>query len=99
MKSIVKKIDVENFLSHFKDVADYDYDGKKYYFVFEDVTRNGDWTLMFYDTEDQWTIHGKGLDYCDLSEKEFVKEELVNFLYKNRKYVNKEIKKKNKVLV
>ncbi|OCA84101.1 hypothetical protein A8F94_15355 [Bacillus sp. FJAT-27225] len=98
MKSIVYKRDIENFLNGFSDLADYDFVGKKHYLVFEDSIRNGSWTLMYYEADGKWTIHGKGENYSDEGEKELIKEDLINFIYKNRKYVNREIKKKNRVL-
>ncbi|WP_043931827.1 hypothetical protein [Bacillus sp. EB01] len=99
MKSIVYKRDIENFLNGFSGVADYDFVGKKYYLVFEDSIRKGSWTLMHYEAGGKWTIHGKGENYCDEGEKELVKEDLINFIYKNRKYINRVLKKKKGVLV
>lgn len=94
MKLIVSKKDIEYFQNNFIDVATYDPKGNKHYFVFRDSVRNGNWTLMHYQAEDKWTIHGKGLDYCDESEKELTNEELIKFIYKNRKYINNELRSK-----
>lgn len=97
MKLIVSKKDIENFLENFLDLAEFDQQGNKHYFIFQDNTRNGDWTLMFYPAEEKWTIHGKGLDYCDESEKELTRTELIQFLFKSRKYVNNELRSKKAV--
>ncbi|PLS07083.1 hypothetical protein [Neobacillus cucumis] len=94
MKLIVSKKDIEYFLNNFLDIAEFDKQGNKHYFLFQDYTRNGDWTLMFYKEEEKWTIHGKGLDYCDESEQELERNELIQFLYKNRKYINNELRSK-----
>ncbi|ULT59267.1 hypothetical protein L1999_12370 [Neobacillus drentensis] len=97
MKLIVSKKDIAYFLNNFLDLAEFDQQGNKHYFIFQDHTRNGDWTLMFYPDEEKWTIHGKGLDYCDESEKELTETELTSFLYKSRKYVNNELRNKRAV--
>ncbi|NRD78934.1 hypothetical protein HPT25_16340 [Bacillus sp. BRMEA1] len=99
MKLIVSKKDMEYFLNHFYEIAEYDSQGNKYYFVFEDTIRQGKWTLMNYEAESKWTLHGKGLNYCDDGEKELVLEELKKFLYKNRKFINNELRKNSKLLV
>ncbi|MEH7094402.1 hypothetical protein [Neobacillus vireti] len=97
MKLIVSKKDIECFLENFLDLAEFDQQGNKHYFIFQDHTRNGDWTLMFYPDGEKWTIHGKGLDYCDDCEKELTRTELIQFLYKSRKYVNNELRNKKAV--
>ncbi|WP_409294306.1 hypothetical protein V1498_13910 [Peribacillus sp. SCS-26] len=99
MKSIVSKKDIDIFLNQFKEITDFDEEGRKHYLVFQDIQRNGDWTLMHYEAEGKWTLHGKGPGYCDPEETELSKEELTGFVYKNRKYINREIKAKKQVLV
>ncbi|WP_160718803.1 hypothetical protein [Bacillus sp. USDA818B3_A] len=93
MKLIVYKKDIEYFLNNFLDLAEFDQQGNKHYFLFQDHTRNGDWTLMYYKEEKKWTIHGKGLDYCDEGEQELERNELILFLFKNRKYINNELRR------
>lgn len=88
MKLIVYKTDVSYFLDNFRNVASYDNAGQKFYFVFDDVKRKGKWTLMFYASEGNWTKHGKGESYTDIGETQLEKEELIDFIYKNRKYIN-----------
>jgi hypothetical protein len=95
MKLIVYKKDIEYFLNNFLDIAEYDKQRNKNYFVFKDRTRNGNWTLIFYKEEKKWTVHGKGLNYCDKNEQELQRNELIQFLYKNRKYINNELRSKN----
>jgi hypothetical protein len=98
MKLITYKKDIEYFLNNFLDIAEYDKQGNKYYFVFEDPAQNGDWTLMHYKAEEKWTIHGKGKDYSDDDETELEGNKLIKFLYKSRKYINNELRKKKAVI-
>ncbi|MED1201680.1 hypothetical protein [Heyndrickxia acidicola] len=98
MKLIVYKKDIEYFLNNFLDIATYDKQGNKHYFVFQDYIRAGNWTLMHYVTKAKWTIHGKGSAYCDDNEVELKGQELIRFLYKNRKYINNELRTKKDVI-
>ncbi|GAA3325697.1 hypothetical protein GCM10020331_058640 [Ectobacillus funiculus] len=51
---------------------------KKHYIVFEDRKRKGVWTLML--KEGQWSVHGKGAEYCDEGETFLTeKKEAVDF--------------------
>ncbi len=92
MKVIVYKRDVDHFLENFKSISSLDEAGDKFYFVFEDHIRGGQWTLMFYEHEQKWTTHGKGSQYCDDAETSLTIEELKNFIYKRRKYINNVIR-------
>lgn len=92
MKVIVYKKDVDHFLESFKSISSFDKAGSKYYFVFEDHVRGGQWTIMFYEHEQKWTTHGKGANYCDATETSLSREELMNFIYKRRKYINNVIR-------
>ena len=91
MRSIRNKSDIELFLKSFRNFADYDTNGQKYYFIFDDMQRDGQWTLMLYGDE-KWSLHGKGMDYCDELETFLEQDELSLFLWKNRKMVNNSLK-------
>lgn len=97
MKLIVYKRDIEYFLNNFKNIASYDNTGQKFYFVFEDNKRKGKWTLMYYENEGKWTKHGKGENYCDIGETQYDKEKLIDFIYKNRKYINNTLREVKKI--
>ncbi|PPA69979.1 hypothetical protein [Jeotgalibacillus proteolyticus] len=99
MKLIRSKKDAENFISNYDACFTFDHDGKKYYFIFEDHERNGQWTLMHYESDNRWTVHSMGEDYCEDGETELENEELVSFIFKNRKYINVSIKNLEPVLV
>lgn len=88
------KKDIEQFSTDFPQIASYDEQGKKHYFVFEDKQRNGQWTLMFSDDQKAWTVHGKGETYCDPDEKLLEQKEVVQFIWNNRGSVNKVLRKK-----
>ena len=92
MKVIVYKKDVDQFLADFKSISSYDEVGNKYYFIFEDPARGGQWTLMFYEKEGRWTTHGKGELYSDIDELPLSGDQLKLFIYKNRKYINNVIR-------
>ncbi|WP_455675732.1 hypothetical protein [Pradoshia sp.] len=92
MKVMVYKKDVDHFLENFKSISSLDEAGNKYYFVFEDHIRGGQWTLMFYEHGQKWTTHGKGSHYCDVAETSLTIEELKTFIYKRRKYINNVIR-------
>ena len=98
MKVIVYKKDIDQFLADFKSISSYDEVGNKFYFIFEDHIRGGQWTLMYYDNEKNWTAHGKGELYSDIEEIPLSGEELNLFIYKNRKYINNVIRQ-SKVIV
>lgn len=68
----------------------YDPVGDKYYFIFDDVKRGGKYTLMRY-SEGIFTIHGQGDSYCDETEKQLSFDEVCTLIWKNRKYVHKEM--------
>lgn len=92
VKLIVFKKDIANFLINFNLISNFDEQGKKEYFVFDDGKRRGKWTIMFYRDEDKWTIHGMGEHYCDEGERTMTKAELTDFIYRNRKSVNNSIR-------
>ncbi|MCP3764840.1 hypothetical protein NLX67_21200 [Domibacillus sp. A3M-37] len=87
------KKDIEQFSADFPQIAFYDEQGKKNYFVFEDKQRNGQWTLMFSNDKNVWTIHGKGDTYCDPDEKLLEPKETVQFIWNNRGSVNKALRR------
>ncbi|WP_050184320.1 hypothetical protein [Domibacillus robiginosus] len=86
--------DIEQFSIDFPQIAFYDEQGSKYYFVFEDKQRSGQWTLMFSEDTRAWTIHGKGETYCDPGEQLLETTEMVRFLWKNRGSVNRALRQK-----
>ncbi|WP_017753490.1 hypothetical protein [Calidifontibacillus oryziterrae] len=88
---IKKKKDAKEFLQNFLTVANFDDVNKKYYFVFEDKIRGGQYTLMKKD--EQWSTHGKGEDYCEIGETIYTDiDELVNFLWLHRARINQVLK-------
>lgn len=97
MKKITTKKDAEKLMSNFSKFASYDAVGEKYYFSFKDKDRGGKWTLMFYEKENTWSIHGLGENYCDDGETILDAKLIITFLYKNRKYVNSAIKEQSKL--
>ena len=90
MLVIRKKIDISKLMMQFADFAQYDIEKEKYYFVFDDRKRNGQWTLMNKDGE--WTVHGKGEHYSDITEKILSDKEVLSFVWRNRGAVNEVIK-------
>ncbi|WLR51787.1 hypothetical protein LC040_02460 [Bacillus tianshenii] len=92
MRTIRTRKDIEALLLQFETVAEYDSEKGKWYFVFRDLERNGEWTLM--KREKQWTLHGKGETYCDLYEVEMEREKVCRFLWKSRKAVNEELRQR-----
>ncbi|MDG5471821.1 hypothetical protein P6709_08675 [Jeotgalibacillus sp. ET6] len=92
MKVIRSKKDAEHFIDQARNLFTYDESGKKFYFVFEDHTRRGKWTVMYYPGDERWSTHSMGEDYCDEGEAELSRDDLSAFIFKNRKYVNRAIK-------
>lgn len=92
MKKIATKRDAEKLMKNFSEFASYDAAGMKHYFSFRDKERDGKWTLMYYERENTWSIHGVGETYCDDGETILEEKQVVSFLYKNRKHVNNAIK-------
>ncbi|MFB4165170.1 hypothetical protein ACE1TI_15440 [Alteribacillus sp. JSM 102045] len=87
MKRVIKrKTDVEEMMNSFISFADYDENGQKYYFVFQDKKRGGQWTLM--KTKNKWSIHGKGENYCDPQEIFLTTEKVIRFAWENRAAIN-----------
>lgn len=91
MHIIKKKVDIQDFIEKFELIASYDDVGQKHYLVIEDRERGGEWTLMKY-SDSRWTLHGKGLDYCDQDEHRLLDKDLVDFIWKNRALFNRKIK-------
>ncbi|SDH81316.1 hypothetical protein SAMN05192534_11230 [Alteribacillus persepolensis] len=88
--TIRRKKDIEEMLADFENMAKYDEQGQKHYFVFRDRQRGGWWTLM--KTNNRWSVHGKGDNYCDIAETVLNKEEVLRFIWKNRSAVNQKRK-------
>lgn len=88
---IKKKLDAVRLLEEFKDVASYDNENEKHYFVFKDKQRGGKYTLMKKDG--RWSIHGKGEDYCDDGETMMDDlDDLLDFIWKHRSKINLSLK-------
>lgn len=83
------------FLEEFTNIASFDSENAKHYFVFDDKERGGQYTLM--KKENQWSFHGMGENYCDDGETMIDDiDDLLNFLWKHRSKINqvlKEVKK------
>lgn len=90
---IRRRLDIQRLLETFTDVASYDEMRKKFYFVFADRNRDGQWTLM--NQEGSWSVHGKGEHYTDLCERNLEEEELFTFIWHNRAAINEELRKRN----
>ncbi|WP_162341869.1 hypothetical protein [Paenibacillus paridis] len=92
MMLIKKKTDITLILESFSDLAQWDAAGKKFYLVFSDRKRGGQWTLMGYD-EDRYSIHGLGEDYRDEAELFFEEpSQIHSFLWENRAAFNAALK-------
>lgn len=88
---IKKKLDAIRLLEEFNDVASYDYENEKRYFVFKDKERGGQYTLM--NMNGRWSIHGKGEDYCDVGETMMDDlDGLLEFVWKHRSKINQALK-------
>lgn len=88
---IKKKLDAMQLLEEFTNIASYDYETEKHYFVFKDKERGGQYTLM--KKEERWSIHGKGEHYCDDGETMMNDIDiLLDFLWKHRSKINQSIK-------
>jgi hypothetical protein len=66
------------------------------YFVIEDKERNGNWTLMNYP-DGNWSIHGKGEQYCDEDETLLSEDDILTFIWKNRSSINHIIKQRSTI--
>lgn len=89
---IKKKTDIEVILNNFSALAEWDAEGEKFYLVFADRKRGGQWTLMNY-SEDRFSVHGHGTDYLDDKESFFeAPDGVVSFLWDNRSAFNAAVK-------
>ncbi|OCT14573.1 hypothetical protein A8709_17015 [Paenibacillus pectinilyticus] len=78
------KQDISLILDNFSNFAEWDAAGKKFYLVFADKKRGGQWTLMAYE-DDRFSIHGVGQEYEDAEELFFEERNLLlSFLWDNR---------------
>ncbi|WNR44189.1 hypothetical protein [Paenibacillus roseipurpureus] len=81
---IKNKQDLSLILDNFSNFAEWDAAGKKYYLVFADKKRGGQWTLMQYE-DDRLSIHGLGTEYEDAEELFFEdRNQVLSFLWDNR---------------
>jgi hypothetical protein len=87
---IRKKQDAINFVNEFESFAEWD--GRKYYFAFQ--KDGGTVTLMKYEDE-TITYHRMTLSLCDI--KEIILVDVYEYLWVNRKLINKGLKTKNVV--
>ncbi|CAM4405403.1 hypothetical protein FHS16_001790 [Paenibacillus endophyticus] len=89
---IKKKTDIHFILDHFQELSQWDSEGQKFYLVFEDRKRGGQWTLMSYG-EERFSVHGLGQDYSDCQEYFFEEQaEILSFLWQNRAAFNAALK-------
>ncbi|WP_138751034.1 hypothetical protein [Paenibacillus sinopodophylli] len=89
---IKKKTDIASILESFNAFSQWDQDGQKFYLVFEDRKRGGQWTLMSYG-EERFSVHGLGDEYLDKQEYFFNEQaEIVSFLWQNRAAFNAALK-------
>jgi hypothetical protein len=91
---IKKKSDISLILDNFEKIASWDSVGGKFYIVFEDRSRGGQWTLMKYADDGRYSIHGLGADYHD-DEEQFFEDStgVVAFLWDNRAVYNAAVRK------
>jgi hypothetical protein len=82
---IRKKKDVFQFVERFASYSNWD--GIKYYFVFQKY--KGTVTLMKYQ-DDTVTYHRMNELICDI--KEIIIVDVYEYLWKNRKYINQQLK-------
>jgi hypothetical protein len=82
---IRKKQDVIDFVKEFESFSEWD--GAKYYFTFQ--KDGGTVTLMKYE-DGTITYHRMTLALCDL--KEIILVDVYEYLWANRKLINKELK-------
>ncbi|MBO1515077.1 hypothetical protein [Metabacillus bambusae] len=87
--------DIREWLKIFEYKTSYDYDGEKQYFCFDDTEKGGIYTLMKY-SNGIFTLHSKGENYCEDKEVEINEDELVRFIWKNRKVIHNEFKREGK---
>lgn len=84
-------MDAMQLLEEFTNIASYDYENAKHYFVFKDKERGGQYTLMKKD--EKWSIHGKGENYCDDGETMMEHlDSLLDFIWKHRSKINQVLK-------
>jgi hypothetical protein len=89
---IKKKNDIVFILENFKELAQWDASGQKFYFVFADRKRGGQWTLMN-NSDDRFSVHGLGEDYLDEHEYFFEESSQIHsFLWENRAAFNAALK-------
>ncbi|NIK80396.1 hypothetical protein FHS15_005580 [Paenibacillus castaneae] len=89
---IKKKTDIVFVLENFTSLAEWDAIGEKYYFVFADRKRGGQWTLMRY-SDNRYSIHGRGNHYFDENEWFFEElDQVYSFLWENRSAFNAAVK-------
>jgi hypothetical protein len=89
---IKKKTDIEFILDNFASLAQWDDLGEKFYLVFADRKRGGQWTLMYY-SENRFSVHGLGQDYLDENELFFEdRNSVISFLWDNRAAFNAAVK-------
>lgn len=77
-------------MQQFKDIAFWDPLNNDYKLTFDDQFRSGIWNLKL--SYGQWSIRGEGKKYVDLEEVYLSKEEAEEFIWKNRKALNKILK-------
>lgn len=95
---IKRKLDAMQLLEEFTNLASYDAEKQKYYFVFQDKERGGQYTLM--KKQNRWSIHGKGENYCDDGETIMnTTDDLLDFLWKHRAKINQSLKELKKDIV
>lgn len=98
MKAIMTKKEIQTFMNQFISYAQYDTNGVKYYFIFEDRKRGGQFTLMNY-ASGAWSIHGRGDQYCDETETELSSAEVESLIWQNRAAINAKLKEAASVRV
>ncbi|KRE38740.1 hypothetical protein [Paenibacillus sp. Soil522] len=92
MMLIKKKTDITFILENFNSLAQWDAEGEKFYLVFNDRKRGGQWTFMSY-AENRFSVHGLGDDYKDETEHFFEDHnEILSFLWENRAAFNAALK-------
>lgn len=85
---IKRKEDAKRFLGRYMDLFEWD-GSSKYYFAVKDTKREGSITLIKYPENGPFTVYRKNNKFWDLKENEINKDDLIKFVWGNRKEINK----------
>ena len=87
---IKRKSEVINIIEKLEELSNWD--GNKYYFTFNTENPKGTITIMKY-MDGKITVHRKNELYWDIAEHEMNTTWLIDLIWKNRKMINRVIKR------